>query len=62
MDKFDKKKVVNPHAAGIDVGSKSHFVALGQELEDVREFGVYSEDHEQMIEFLHTYMVAYDYF
>lgn len=36
--------VVNFNAAGIDVGSRSHFVAIGQELEHVREFGVYAED------------------
>jgi transposase len=37
-------QVVNPHAAGIDVGSRSHFVAIGQGSGDVREFGVYNED------------------
>lgn len=31
--------VVNFNAAGIDVGSRSHFVAIGQELEDVKELG-----------------------
>ena len=36
--------VVNPKCAGIDVGSKSHFIAIGQNLEDVKEFGVYAED------------------
>lgn len=36
--------VIHPHAAGIDVGSKSHFVSVGQRLEDVKEFGVYAED------------------
>lgn len=36
--------VVNPFAAGIDVGSRSHYVAIGQTDEDVREFGVYNED------------------
>ncbi|MFM6518668.1 MAG: transposase, partial [Microcystis panniformis] len=36
--------VVNPQAAGIDVGSRSHYVAIGQRDEDVREFGVYNED------------------
>ena len=36
--------VVNPNAAGIDIGSKSHYTAVGQSLEDVREFGVYAED------------------
>jgi len=39
-----KMEVVNPNAAGIDVGSRSHFVAIGQGIEHVREFGVYSED------------------
>lgn len=37
-------EIVNPHCAGIDVGSKSHFVAIGQSLEDVKEFGVYADD------------------
>ena len=37
--------VVNPNAGGIDVGSKSHYVSIGQNTkEDVKEFGVYSED------------------
>jgi transposase len=36
--------VINPFAAGIDVGSRSHFVAVGQGIQDVREFGVYNED------------------
>lgn len=36
--------IVNPNAAGIDVGSRSHFVAVGQRAEDVREFGVYSDE------------------
>jgi transposase len=36
--------VVNPKCAGIDVGSKSHYVAIGQKLEDVKEFGVYADD------------------
>ena len=38
-----KLEVVNPNAAGIDVGSRSHFVSIGQSLEDVKEFGVYDE-------------------
>ena len=36
--------IVNPHAAGIDVGSRSHYVAIGTTKEDVKEFGVYAED------------------
>jgi len=35
--------VVNGNAAGIDVGSRSHYVAIGQGPEDVREFGCYTQ-------------------
>ena len=45
-------EVVNPNAAGIDVGSRSHWVAVGQNAEDVKEFGVYSEDHRKLAEWL----------
>lgn len=44
--------VVNPHAAGIDVGSRKHYVAVGQQPEDVRTFNVYTKDHEAMIAWL----------
>lgn len=37
-------EIVNPHAAGIDIGSRSHWVAVGQQPEDIKEFGVYNED------------------
>ncbi|GHA51871.1 hypothetical protein GCM10007103_35390 [Salinimicrobium marinum] len=37
-------EIINPNAAGIDVGSRSHYVAVGQFAEDVKEFGVYAED------------------
>lgn len=45
-------EVVNPQAAGIDVGSRSHWVAVGQSEKDVREFGVYNEDLFAMVEWL----------
>jgi transposase len=51
-----KKKVsmeiVNPNAAGIDVGSRSHFVAIGQQEKDVKEFGVYDEDLKSIAQHL----------
>lgn len=37
-------EIVNPYAAGIDIGSRSHWVAVGQGSEDIKEFGVYNED------------------
>ncbi|UZR97723.1 IS110 family transposase [Chondrinema litorale] len=52
MKKKITMEVVNPLAAGIDVGSRSHFVSIGQTKEDVREFGVYTKDHNAMIEWL----------
>ena len=45
--KFDTLVVVNPRAAGIDVGSKSHWVSVGQGKDDVKEFSFYTESlHE----------------
>jgi transposase len=45
-------EIVNPNAAGIDVGSRSHYVSIGQEPEDVHEFGVYAEDLKACAEYL----------
>ncbi len=42
-------EIVNPHAAGIDVGSRFHMVAVNQNLQDVKRFGVYTEDHQLLI-------------
>lgn len=36
--------VVNTNAAGIDIGSRSHWVAVGQTDEEIKEFGVYNEN------------------
>lgn len=45
-------EIINPFAAGIDIGSRSHFVAIGQNNEDIREFGVYNEDLNQISSWL----------
>jgi len=45
-------EIINPHAAGIDVGSRSHFVAINHLKEDVREFGVYAEDLRTLVSWL----------
>lgn len=47
-------EVVNSNAAGIDIGSRSHWVAVGQNAEDVKEFGVYSQDQLEMCHWLHS--------
>jgi transposase len=51
-------QVINPHAAGIDVGSRSHVVAIDQNKENVRSFGVYTQDHEELILHLHQYGIT----
>jgi hypothetical protein len=42
---MEKKKmslqIVNPKAAGIDIGSRMHIVAVDQYTKNVRTFGVY---------------------
>ena len=45
-------EVINPNASGIDVGSRSHFVSIGQRKDDVREFGVYNEDLHNLAQWL----------
>jgi len=45
-------QIVNPHAAGIDVGSRSHYVAVDQHASHVKAFGVYTKDHLLLIEHL----------
>ena len=52
MSKTTTMEIVHPHAAGIDVGSRSHFVAIGQGKEDVKEFGVYNEDLSALTQWL----------
>lgn len=37
-------ELIHAHAAGIDIGSRSHWVSIGQSASEIREFGVYSED------------------
>src|ERR1700741_386223 len=44
--------VVNPHAAGIDIGSRTHFVAIGQNSDDVRSFGCYTNDLVKLSQWL----------
>ncbi len=51
-------EVVNPYAAGIDIGSRSHWVAVGQNAQDVKEFGVYSQDHQELCEWLQKHKVT----
>lgn len=51
-------EIINSNAAGIDVGSKSHYVAVGQALEDVQEFDVYAEDLQAICQHLKEYGIT----
>lgn len=42
-------QVINACSAGIDVGSRFHMVAVDQDPKNVRQFGVYHQDHVDMI-------------
>ncbi|MBC3539035.1 IS110 family transposase [Rufibacter sediminis] len=53
MGKALPLQIVNPHAAGIDVGSRSYFVATDQVRENVRSFGICTKDQEELIQHLH---------
>lgn len=50
--------IVNPHAAGIDIGSREHWVAVDQNKENVQSFGVYTQDHQNLIGHLRLYGVT----
>jgi transposase len=49
--------VVNAFAAGIDVGSREHYVAVGQNAEDVRSFKVYSHDNDLLVKYLKVHNI-----
>ena len=51
-------EVVNPNAAGIDIGSRSHWVSVGQDSQSVKEFGVYSDDSLEMCKWLQKHKVT----
>ena len=50
-------QVINAAAAGIDVGSRKHVVAVSQKIEHVKEFGVYTSDHENLIKYLREHKI-----
>lgn len=52
MKQTEKMKIINPKAAGIDIGSKSHYVAIGQQSNQVKEFNVYSSGQQKIISYL----------
>lgn len=56
--KVMEMEIINTDAGGIDVGSRSHYVAVGQSLKDVKEFGVYAEDLTALCLWLLSYGIT----
>lgn len=56
--KMEAIAVVNAHAAGIDVGSTSFYVAIGQEPDQVREFGCYTSQIHALCQWLKQNLVT----
>ena len=52
MRNFEKMQVLNSNAAGIDVGSRSHFVAVGQNDDQIKEFNVFDSGLQALVVFL----------
>jgi transposase len=54
--------VLNAHAAGIDIGSRSHWVCVGvsadQDAEVIREFSAYTEGLHDLVAYLRHYEVT----
>jgi transposase len=57
MKKNVQMQIVNPNSAGIDVGSRSHYVAIGQEPSQVKEFNVYTSGHQEMVAYLKEHQI-----
>ncbi|QTE21809.1 IS110 family transposase [Polaribacter cellanae] len=51
--------VVNKNAAGIDIGSRSHWVAVGQSDDLIKEFGVYNENLYQLADWLTSHKIKH---
>lgn len=52
MQKQISLDVVHKNAAGIDIGSRSHWVAVGQSDDLIKEFGVYNENLYELADWL----------
>lgn len=52
MKKEERLPIINQNACGIDVGSRTHYVATGQGHKEVKSFGVYTQAHQELITYL----------
>lgn len=59
MNKEVNMPIVNANTAGIDIGSKEHWVAVNQNPDDVRVFGVYEKDHQELSDWLKQHHIEH---
>lgn len=52
MDDTITLDVINKNAAAVDIGSRSHWAAVGQTDEKIKEFGVYNENLHELANWL----------
>jgi transposase len=50
----EQMEIVRPHAAGIDVGGRSHFAAIGQSPDQVKEFSCYTAGLHELCAWLQS--------
>lgn len=55
---YAKMPILHGQAAGIDVGSRQHYVAIGQGKEHVKTFGVYTEDLVALCTYLKEHSIT----
>jgi transposase len=58
VNNFEKMPIVHPQAAGIDVGSSSHYVCIGQGEGQVKVFGVYTDELHSLCRWLQAHQIA----
>lgn len=56
--KVQPMAIINAHAAGIDVGSTSYYVAIGQEPDQVKEFGCYTSEIHELCHWLKQHQIT----
>lgn len=50
--------LIHPHACGIDIGSKSNWVCVGEGKDEIRQFGVFTKDHHALAKWLKSCQVT----
>ncbi len=50
-------EIINPYAAKIDIGSRTLWVAVGQQEQDIRVFGVFNQDLFEMADWLSEHKI-----